>query len=132
MDGMSRRKFLGTTLDATLLATVATALQPLCALAGNAPAGSPVFFDPRFAAARVAAAHLAGSDTLLPVAADPTDMLAAALRTASTTDRPRLRGVTPESIPFCLSQLTVRGERPTLSLHRIDQDLFAWQLDFPT
>ena len=133
---MNRRQFLGTALDATAIAAVAAALQPLAAVAANA-AAEPVFFDPRFPAARALAEQLAGGSELLPVSGDPLDLLerhvtAGNAISSSTASGSRfLRGVTPESVPFCLSQISHGGQRPTLTLTRIDQDLFSWQLEFP-
>ena len=112
MDGMNRRRFLGTALDTAALAALAATLEPLAAVAAHAQ-GSPVIFDPRFAAARTLAERLAGGSALRAVTADPMELLAGARS---------LRGVTPESVPFCLSQLSVNGHRPTLSLTRIDQE----------
>lgn len=143
MDRMNRRGFLrATTGGAAALAAAgasASALPPLAALTSTAD-GSPVLFDARFPAARALAARLAGGATT----GDGTDAPAGTLRAVDGDATAlvqllvdgraprRLSGVTTESVPFCLSQLSTRGPRPQLTLKRLDRDLFAWQLVYPS
>jgi hypothetical protein len=132
MDRMNRRTFITTARDTAALATIASALQPLSAFASNATSkresASPVYFDPRFPAARAMAAQLAGGDAVTAVSGDATELLIATCSSASQSIR--LRGVTTESVPFCLSQIAINGHRPQLSQTRLDQDLFAWTLEY--
>jgi len=125
---MNRRGFLRVTTGGAVVAAAGMALRPLAALA-DAADGATVLYDPRFAAARAHAGALAGSShALRAVSGDPT---ALALELAAGAGPHRLCGVTTESVPFCLSQLATRDPRSRLTLHRIDRDLFAWQLVIP-
>jgi hypothetical protein len=99
-------------------------LPPLLAL--PSATGVPVLFDERFPAARTHAEKLAGAhQPLQSVAGDATELMQAF---AMGRGPRRLIGVTTESVPFCLSELTPRDKRPRLTLRRLDQDLFAWHL----
>jgi hypothetical protein len=132
MDGVSRRAFIATARDTAALATIATALRPLSAFAASGKSegdiATPVYFDPRFPAARAMAAQLAGGGAVTAIASDATELLFAASSGASQPVK--LCGVTTESVPFCLSQVVVQGKRPTLIQTRLDQDLFAWTLEY--
>jgi hypothetical protein len=132
MDGVSRRAFIANARDAAALATIATALRPLSALAATGTStgdvATPVYFDLRFPAARAMAAQLAGGGAVTAISGDATELLFAASSGASQPVM--LRGVTTESVPFCLSQAVVKGKRPKLIQTRLDQDLFAWSLEF--
>ena len=130
MDGVSRRRFLGAAVDAATLTALTGALRPLQAFAARG-GGAPVLFDPRFPTARIAASRLAGVGELLAVSADPSDLLPALRGPQDRAQSWSLRGVTPESVPFCLEQLLARHGRPVLSVKRLDQDLFIWKLEVP-
>jgi hypothetical protein len=120
-DQWSRRRFLGVSADAALLASLASVLRPLTALA-DAREPTLTVYDPRFPAALALARDLGGGAAPRPAATDPTDLVLA------LADAPgaRLQGVTPESVPFCLAQL-LPGAR--LTQHRADRDLFVWTLE---
>lgn len=127
MHRMNRRDFLQTTGGVAALVAASTsiaALPPLSALASAT--GVPVLFDGRFSAARAHAEKLAGArQRVEAMPGDATELMQTF--TAGRGPR-RLIGVTAESVPFCLSELAPRNKRPQLTLHRLDQDLFAWHL----
>ncbi len=126
MDGMNRRAFLQATGGAALAvaAAPATALPPLTAI--PTATGVPVLFDARFPAARAHAEKLAGMrQSVEAMSGDATDLMQAF---ADGRGPRRIIGVTAESVPFCLSELSPRNKRPRLTLRRLDQDLFAWHL----
>ena len=126
MDGMNRRAFLQKTAGAATLAAGAS-LASLPSLAALPSAtGVPVLFDERFPASRAHAEKLAGEQQ--PLQAMPADATALMQAFAAGRGPRRLIGVTAESAPFCLSELCPRDRRPRLTLHRLDQDLFAWHL----
>jgi len=126
---MNRRAFLrATTGGAAALAAAGASAPALSAglAALSSPTGVPVLFDGRFATARDHAVRLAGGHgSLQPVSGDVTELMQAF---AAGRGPRRLIGVTPESVPFCLSELAPRNRRPLLTLRRLDQDLFAWHL----
>jgi hypothetical protein len=130
VDGVSRRRFLGETLNVSALTALVSALPPLAAVAGGAEQ-SPVLFDPRFPQARKLAERLAGTALLIPTEGDPLDLLERCYALADTSAEFRLAGVTTDSVPFCLQQLAARGAAPKLTIERIDQDLFSWRLEYP-
>lgn len=126
MDGMNRRAFLQASGGAALAvaAAPATALPLLTAI--PTATGVPVLFDARFPAARAHAEKLAGMrQSVEGMSGDATDLMQAF---ADGRGPRRLIGVTAESVPFCLSELSPRNKRPRLTLRRLDQDLFAWHL----
>jgi hypothetical protein len=47
---------------------------------------------------------------------------------AARRSRTRIRGVTTESVSFCLRQFAPRA---ALSIQRIDRDLFSWAIQLP-
>jgi hypothetical protein len=124
----SRRRFLGATADAAVLATLAGALKPLASLAGQGE-GTTTLYDPRFPAARPLALELAGAGRLCVAGGDPTALLQHWVDGTSGDTRPRLQGVTTESLPFCLRQLAPRAR---LTQRRIDRDLFVWTFEART
>lgn len=160
MDRMNRRGFLrATTGGAAALAAAGASASalPLAQLAGLGTLASPadgslVLFDARFPEARELAGRLAtrpagsavrtgdaardaalappgAASSLQAVDGDATALVQAVLEGSGPR---RLSGVTTESVPFCLSQLSTRGARPQLTLKRLDRDLFAWQLVYPS
>lgn len=127
MDGMNRRAFLQGTAGAAALAATSTSIAALPSLTALPSAtGVPVLFDARFPAARAHAQKLSGAQqSVQALPGDATELMQQF--TAGRGPR-RLIGVTAESVPFCLSELAPRHKRPRLTLHRLDQDLFAWHL----
>jgi len=128
MDRVNRRDFLqATTGGAVALAAASASAAALPSLSALASAtGVPVLFNGRFPAARAHAQKLAGSQQpLQAVPGDATELMQAF---AAGRGPRRLIGVTAESVPFCLSELSPRDKRPRLTLRRLDQDLFAWHL----
>lgn len=117
----SRRRFLGVSADAAVLAAVAGALKPLGVMAGE-DAATVTFYDPRFAASLELARSLGPGSVPRPAGTDPTDLVLQLVRAPAA----RLQGVTPESVPFCLAQL-LPGAR--LTQQRVDRDLFIWTLE---
>jgi len=126
----SRRRFMGATADATLIATVAGALQPLAAMAAVPAAGASTaavtLFDPRFASAERLARELAGSAPLQAAAQDPTDLVLQYVAAAEAGAPLRLQGVTTDTVPFCLRQLLPDA---VFTERRVDGDLFHWTLE---
>ena len=119
-DGPSRRGLL-----AVAIAIAADLGAGDLAASAKPIAGSPTFYDPRFASARGLAARLAAGGALIPIQGDVTE-LAASLGQGPLLRPPIvLRGVTTETPPFCLAQV-LKGR---LRQRRLDQDLFAWSLE---
>ena len=119
----SRRRFIGASADAALIASVAGALQPLTAVA-DAPNSTVTLYDARFDAAAGLARSLAGDAPLQAAGTDPTDLV---LHLAGTAPGAlRLQGVTTEAVPFCLRQLLPDAR---YTERRVDRDLFIWTLD---
>ena len=119
----SRRRFIGASADAALIATVAGALKPLAAVA-DTPNSTVTLYDPRFDAAAGLARSLAGDAPVQPAGTDPTDLV---LHLADAAPGAlRLQGVTTESVPFCLRQLLPDAR---YTERRVDRDLFIWTLD---
>jgi hypothetical protein len=120
-DNWSRRRFVRDAAGTALLAAlVAGTGRPAAA---EPPAGT-VFYDPRFAISKAAASRL-GRGPLQAIGGDPTELLLqVAARGPGATQR--LRGVTTESVPFCLAAL-MPGSK--LTQRRIDRDLFVWTLE---
>jgi hypothetical protein len=100
------------------------AVAPLSALAAS-PADPPVLFDPRFSAARRYAVEWAGPGAVQALQDDVSDLVLS-LWAPHPQRRTALRGVTTESVPFCLRELAPRATRPTVTQRRLDRDLFAW------
>ena len=127
MDGLNRRAFLRGTGGVAALAAAGSASAALPSLQALPSAtGVPVLFDARFPASRAHAEKLAGAQQpLQSVPGDATDLMQAF---ATGRGPRRLIGVTAESVPFCLTELSPRDRRPRLTLRRLDQDLFAWHL----
>ena len=91
------------------------------------PQGLTVF-DRRFDDAQRLALQLAHGGPLQPIAGDATDLaLWLQSQAAARTDL-CVRGVTPESVPFCLAQIVPRAR---VSIGRVDRDLFAWTIRLP-
>jgi hypothetical protein len=91
---------------------------------GGFPSACLTLYDERFAQARMIVSSLAAGGPTRNVDGDPTDV---ALLLTSARERGRtldLRGITVESIPFCLAGHAPRGN---LRIHRLDRDLFIWE-----
>jgi hypothetical protein len=121
----SRRRFIGATADAGLIATVAGALKPLAAMAGS-PGATVTLFDPRFETAQSLARDLAGGAPLQAATQDPTDLVLQYVAAADAGAPLRLQGVTTDTVPFCLRQLLPDA---TFTERRVDRDLFIWTLE---
>lgn len=115
----TRRRFVAGVAGTALLVSLVEAGAPLQA-AG--PASGMTLYDPRFAQARAVASRL-GHGPLCAVPADPTELL---LRLSTLGCGRRLRGVTTDAVPFCLTSLMPRAR---LTQRRIDRDLFVWSLE---
>jgi hypothetical protein len=122
---MGRRTFIGLGLGA---------MGAMCVgnVAGSTPVPSEAadltVFDQRFPQASTLAFRFADGGSTQPIAADVTD-LALWLRSRAVRGRRTcVRGVTPESVPFCLRQM---APRVGMSIRRIDRDLFAWAVRLP-
>jgi len=124
---MNRRAFLQATGGVAALAAASASPAALPALTAIPSAtGVPVLFDSRFPAARAHAEKLAGvRQAVEPLPGDASQLMQAF---ADGRGPRRIIGVTAESVPFCLSELSPRDKRPRLTLRRLDQDLFAWHL----
>jgi hypothetical protein len=107
---------------AVVLIESSGAVTPPMACAAKTGGPDLTFFDPRFARARVLALELAKGGELAPVSGDPTDLV---MRLESLAQAGPVRGVTVESVPFCLRQFHPRA---VLKVHRVDRDLFAWEI----
>ena len=123
--GLSRRRFVGTALEATALVAAAGVIKPLTALTGE-PESGVVLYDPRFTAAKALATELGRGSRLAEVAGDPTDLVLALAAREKGVSLPCVRGVTTESVPFCLLALMPGAK---LTQRRHDRDLFVWTLE---
>ena len=123
LDSTGRRRFIGSALSTA----AALALLKDSPVADGVPGTADLtFFDRRFARARELALELANGGTLRPVDGDPTEV-AFWIQSYTSRGQPRrrIRGVTVESVPFCLKTLNPRSG---LWLRRIDRDLFVWTI----
>jgi hypothetical protein len=85
-------------------------------------------FDRRFDDAQRLALQLAHGGPLQSISGDATDLALWLQTQAVARTGACVRGVTPESVPFCLGQLVPRAR---VSIERIDRDLFAWIIRVP-
>ncbi len=127
---ISRRQFAQGAFGSAAALALVSAVEPLDAFAA-ASATEVVLFDPRFPAARSYAARWADAGALRAFEGDVSDLVLS-LWDPGRRLPTRLRGVTTESIPFCLRELTTRTGRPVLEQQRLDRDLFAWTLVLTT
>lgn len=121
----SRRRFIGATADASLIATVAGVLKPLSAMA-DSPNARVTIFDPRFAAAEPMARTLAAGAPITAATQDPTDLVLQYVAATEAGAPLRLQGVTTDTVPFCLRQLLPDA---AFTERRLDGDLFHWTLE---
>jgi hypothetical protein len=128
MEHWSRRRFMGTSTDAAILAVLACTLRPPTLSAAEREGGITLF-DPRFSASKPLAVKLAGAEGLRAIGSDVTSFVLQFVDARFRGNPLRLQGVTTESVPFCLRQL-IPGARLTQS--RVDRDLFAWTLEART
>ncbi len=93
-----------------------------------------ILIDPRFAHAQALALRLWATHDARSVQWRSVDTRTSAtlLEEIAIRGSPcvRLQGVTAEALPFCLSQIPSNGRHPKLSIERMDQDLFAWTLEY--
>ncbi len=126
-NAITRRSVLATgitTAAALALGRVAASAE----VAGIALRDIHTFYDPRLRASKELAGALPGASQLQAVFGDPAPLLSR-LMPALRDARPlRLQGVTTESIPFCLEQLSRAQPEARLQSRRLDRDLFAWSL----
>jgi hypothetical protein len=119
----SRRAFLCASLEAGAILAAA----PLWAEARSDLADAGVLFDPRWRRSLIAARAAFGTSRYQPVGSDATQ-LATLLFTPGRSQRILLRGVTTDSVPFCLEQCA-RAGTARLRTDRLDRDLFIWRLE---
>lgn len=124
MDGViSRRAFIGTTLGTAGALAIAT--DVLASTTLPADSAAVTFFDHRFEHAREIATKLAAGGRLEAVNGDPSDFATWMQSQSLKASRPRIQGVTAESVLFCVRQLNPRKQ---ISITRIDRDLFVWSV----
>ena len=124
---MNRRSFIQAATCSLFVPTVVTATHDQ-ALASEQPAWDYIFYDERFANARLLAGEGSGSTLLTPVRGDITDVWKAGLDRVSRTSALTMRGVTTESFHFCLKIMV--GEHASLDtqMSRLDRDLVLWTM----
>lgn len=129
---MDRREFLRTTIDATLLAAVATsaAAAARAHISDSSITTLLSLYDPRFDGARDAAVALGRGSEVRPVSGDFTDALMDAIAKAQAAPYGRVVGVTTEHVPFCLQGLIRPAHHGRVVLRRLDRDLFTWHFSF--
>jgi hypothetical protein len=83
-------------------------------------------FDGRFDRATEFAADLAAGGATRNINGDATEIMLWLTLARHRANEIQLRGITLESIPFCLAQ---REPRTHVVMHRLDRDLFVWSFD---
>ena len=119
----SRRDFICASLEAGVILAAA----PVWARSSSDGADAGVLFDPRLPRSLIAARAAFRASRYQPVGGDATQ-LATALFTQAGPGHIVLRGVTTDSIPFCLEQCARLGTAQ-LRMDRLDRDLFIWRLE---
>jgi len=123
---VGRRQFIGLGLGAAAgaLGMATVSRWPRRTLG----AGDVIVFDRRFERATELASRAAGGRPLRAIAGDATELALWLQSRARLGRRACIRGVTTESVPFCLRQIAPRA---SLSIERIDHDLFSWAVHLP-
>jgi hypothetical protein len=120
---LNRRTFVRAALE--LGAIVAT--TPACCGTTRGRDDSPVLYDPRLPRSREAARAAFGAARHVAVAGDATQLVHD-LAGAAQSEVRLLRGVTTDSVPFCLQTAAHAIGATHLRSLRLDRDLFIWQL----
>jgi hypothetical protein len=123
---VGRRQFIGLGLGAAAgaLGMASVSRWPHRSLG----AGDVIVFDRRFERAAGLATRMAGGRSLRAIAGDATELALWLQSRARLGRRACVRGVTTESVPFCLRQIAPRA---SLAIERIDHDLFSWAVRLP-
>jgi hypothetical protein len=103
-------------------------LTPASARPADSEAPGYLFYDERFPAAGRLAREIAGSDEIIPVRGDVTQLWNGILKPASQRSQLLLAGVTTGSFYFCLKTLMRSPKGLDLYTSRIDRDLIAWSI----
>lgn len=119
----SRREFLCASLEAGAILAAA----PVWARSSSDVTDAGVLFDPRLPRSLIAARAAFGASRYQPIGGDVTQ-LATRLFTQAGPERIVFRGVTTDSVPFCLEQCVLAGTA-RLRTDRLDRDLFIWRLE---
>ena len=126
---MKRRLFLQSSVSSALVAPALAHANPY---QHEARATDRIFYDARFAHARVIAnrlaGHIADNRALTPVNGDLTAPWVGELRAAASQGALRLRGVTTESFYFCLKTLLQPYSVTAAHIERAGRDLHAWEI----
>jgi len=128
-DAMKRRLFLQSSVSSALVAPAFAHANPY---QHDASTAGRLFYDERFAQARVIANRLARQSAdkgaLAPVNGDLTAPWVGELRAAASHGALRLRGVTTESFYFCLKTMLQPHGVTATHIERVGRDLHAWEI----
>jgi hypothetical protein len=123
---MKRRVFLGMATASTFFPHVLR--QPGAWLAAAAPKWDYVLFDERFETAQRLAASWRAASVPIAVQGDITALWSSELDRA-VRERPlHLRGVTTESVHFCLRIALGEHARLAAGVSRLDRNLLVWTM----
>lgn len=125
---ITRRRILSTGVQLTAAMTLGSGLAQAGARGGGRR-HRDTFFDERFPESRVLAAGLPDAASLEAIGGDPSHLVGRLAAAEAAATGLHLQGVTTESIPFCLQQLTRHRPDVRFESRRVDQDLFAWSLE---
>ena len=124
---MDRRRFIEAAVS-SLFMVPPLAFAGVTAPRGGSGAADVLFFDDRFASARLLARQWAEPIRHVPVRSDITPVWNAWLKEACQRSVLTLDGITTESFHFCLEIMTAERTRIESRIARVDRDLFLWRI----
>jgi hypothetical protein len=127
MTDMNRRRFMKA-LSSTLLLPLSPALNASAWSSSDKLQSDQFFYDDRFAGARKLALELACPGEIIPVQSDITDIWRAGLNRVCRQGPMVMRGVTTESVHFCLRTMVADCAEIESQISRVDRDLYLWTI----
>jgi hypothetical protein len=124
---LTRRRFLECAAMTIALLPIDPAAAPgMASRSVRASQTRLTLFDGRFDRATEFAADLAAGGATRNINGDATEIVLWLTSARHRANEIQLRGITLESIPFCLAH---HAPRAHVVMHRLDRDLIVWSFD---